>query len=35
MVKARIDQMLTTKKKITIKLSQLADGYREALLGVN
>jgi hypothetical protein len=34
-VKTRIDQTLATKKKIAIKLSQLADGYREALIGGN
>jgi hypothetical protein len=34
-IKARIEQTLATKKKITIKLSQLADGYREAQVGVN
>jgi hypothetical protein len=34
-IKTRIEQTLATKKKITIKLSQLADGYREAQVGVN
>lgn len=34
-IKSRIDQTLAIKKKISIKLSQLADGYREALVGGN
>ncbi len=35
LIKGRMDQMLTTKKKIVIKLTQLTDGYREALVGGN
>jgi len=34
-IKNRIDQTLAAKKKIAIKLTQLIDGYREAILGGN
>jgi hypothetical protein len=33
LLKARIEQMLTLKKKVPIKITQQADGYSEALLG--
>ncbi|MBM3923119.1 MAG: hypothetical protein FJ340_07975 [Sphingomonadales bacterium] len=33
LLKGRIEQMLTTKKKVPIKITQQADGYSEALLG--
>ncbi|MFM8805882.1 MAG: hypothetical protein ACKOD1_00810 [Sphingomonadales bacterium] len=34
-IKARIEQTIAIKKKIVFKLSQLADGYREAMVGGN
>ncbi|MFM8592176.1 MAG: hypothetical protein ACKOA3_04670 [Sphingomonadales bacterium] len=34
-IKARIEQIIALKKKIVFKITQLADGYREALVGGN
>jgi hypothetical protein len=34
-IKARIEQTIGLKKKIVFKITQLADGYREALIGGN
>lgn len=34
-IKGRLEQIITLKKKVAVKLTQLADGYREALIGVN
>lgn len=34
-IKGRMEQTIATKKKIVIKLTQKADGYREALIGAN
>lgn len=34
-IKSRIEQTIATKKKIAVKLTQQADGYREAIIGGN
>jgi hypothetical protein len=35
LIKGRIEQTIATKKKIVVKLTQQADGYREAIIGGN
>jgi len=35
LIKGRIEQTIATKKKIAVKLTQQADGYREAVVGGN